>query len=217
MDDTIDGLTERAKKHLKQASDYQTKADNATLAAGKALQELKARITDRTNAEGEAWGHSWRKFVQTELKVECSYSHTQRLIGYVESKNPVAALAEYRKQDAANKRERRASQTSENPAQTPADAERKSLRPDVWKEKLSKGQQVPIEEATEKAEESARPAQGALIPFEKALMRTLFAAGNVQEQAEMLLDAWNKVDPKARKLFCKRAGLQQIPAPRKAA
>ena len=63
MDDTIDGLTERAKKHLKQVSDYETKADNATLAAGKALQELKARITDRTNAEGKEWGHSWRKFV----------------------------------------------------------------------------------------------------------------------------------------------------------
>ena len=38
MDETIEVLTERVKKHIKEASDYQTEADNATLAASKTLQ-----------------------------------------------------------------------------------------------------------------------------------------------------------------------------------
>jgi hypothetical protein len=78
-------------------------------------------MSTKTSAEGKEWRHSGPKFVQAKLKGECSYSHAQRLIGFAESEDPKAALAKYRKQDAAKQRDKRvASQTSENAAKKPA-------------------------------------------------------------------------------------------------
>ena len=220
MNETIDALTEDAKKHLKEAGEYQAKADRATLAAGVALRELKARITNKESAEGEEWDRSWSKFVKAELQGECSYSHAQRLIGFANSEDPQAAVAEYREQDAAKKRERRASQTSENEAKAPDDAPRKSATgvdvPQRQPSSNTTGHAAgPARHEPSSAKRVASPLDGAEI--EMPVPVTEFAASDVYIQAGILINFWREALPEARKLFCEEVGLRQIPPAREAA
>jgi hypothetical protein len=117
----LDQLIRRANVDMKQADDLQLKA-------GRTLQELKDRITERASLEGQEWGWNWRGFVQAKL--DKSYSHVQRLISFVNSADPEKAVADYRQKDAAKAKERRQSQTSENDTgkvERPASTEEEQL------------------------------------------------------------------------------------------
>ena len=106
MDDTIDALTERANQNLKDAEEYETEADKAVLAAGKALAELKTRITNKESDEGKEWAHSWPQFVKA--KIGRTPQHCNRLIKLATSADPQEALVEYRIEKAERMRLSRA-------------------------------------------------------------------------------------------------------------
>ena len=96
--DTIEQLIHRANAAIKKYEDYQ-------VTAGRTLAEFKDRITDKTKDEGAPWSWNWTRFVHQKL--DCSYSHAQRLISYVYKDDPDAAVAAERKTNATRERERR--------------------------------------------------------------------------------------------------------------
>jgi hypothetical protein len=105
--ETLEQLILRAKLLMKRGIDIQVKA-------GLALRDLKNRITDRDNTEGQEWDWSWPIFV--EAKLDRSYAYVQRLIGWASSDDPVKAIEEHREQVNRLNRERRGSFAQTTPA-----------------------------------------------------------------------------------------------------
>jgi hypothetical protein len=117
--ESIELLTTRARALLRKEKD-------ARLSAGYILIELKKRITDKSTTEGQPWNWSWRTYVAGDpdsgipAMLERTVRDADRLISYVKSDDPAAAIAADRQATAEREAvRRRRSETHVRPTPSP--------------------------------------------------------------------------------------------------